>query len=96
MPYNKTEWVICIGFDGSALGEIMPIVERLKKEYPEQQYSIGNSRFPQYTFILFCRAETRDEAHRIGMALVKKHLPQHLHLLYWVKEIKLLKYNVKI
>jgi len=86
MAKYRGEWCICIGFDGSALKEITPVVERLKEKYPDQHYSIGNSRFPQYTFILFCRAKTRDEAHRIGMALTQKHLPGNLS--YWIKEIK--------
>jgi len=52
-----------------------------------------NSKFPAYTFILCCFADNRDEAHKIGLALVKKELPQHLNLLYWVKEAPLLKYT---
>lgn len=89
------EWCILIGFKGEHLKEITPIVERLKKEYPEQKYNVMNSRFKQYDFILVCFAEDRDSAHKIGMALVKKELPQHLNLLYWIKEINLVKYSVK-
>lgn len=85
------EWVICIGFMGEHLKEIAPIVEKLKKEYPEQRYNIVNSKFPQYTFLLIAFAPDRDSAHKIGMALVKKELPAHLHLLYWLKEINSLK-----
>jgi len=86
----KGEWIVCIGFKGEHLKEIDPIVETLKAQYPEQNYYIANSKFSQYTFILICRANTRDDAHKIGLALVKKHLPSHLNLLYWVKEKKLL------
>ncbi len=82
------------GFKGEALPEIEPIVESLKERYPDQGYNIMNSKFPAYTFILCCFADSRDEAHKIGLALVKKELPQHLNLLYWVKEASLLKYSV--
>lgn len=88
MGKYKGKWVVCIGFKGEHLKEIAPIVERLKKEYSEQGYNIVNSKFPQYTFLLVCFADDRDSAHQIGMALVKKELPAHLNLLYWVKEAK--------
>ena len=84
-----------IGFKGEDLPEIEPIVKSLKERYPHQGYNIMNSKFPIYDFILCCFAETRDQAHRIGMALVRKELPQHLNLLYWVKEASLYKYNVE-
>lgn len=89
------EWCVCIGFDGSALKEIAPIVEKLKKQYPKQKYRIYNSKFPQYTFLLVAFAEDRDQAHKIAMALVKKELPAHLNLCYWCKEMKSLKDVVK-
>lgn len=92
--YNG-KWTILIGFKGEHLKDITPIVERLKKEYPEQGYNIMNSKFPQYAFILVCFADDRDSAHKIGMSLVKKQLPASLNLLYWIKEVGLLKYNVK-
>ena len=95
MGKYKGKWTILIGFKGEHLKEIAPIVERLKKEYPEQEYNIMNSKFPQYDFILVCFADDRDSAHKIGLALVRKELPAHLNLLYWIKEIKLLKYVVK-
>jgi len=91
----KGKWCVLIGFKADHLHEIVPIVKRLKQEYPKQGYNIMNSRFPQYDFILVCFADDRDEAHKIGMALVKKILPQHLHLTYWIKEINMLKYSVK-
>jgi hypothetical protein len=91
MSYKKTEWAICIGFDGQHLAQITPEVERLKKQYPKQEFRIYNSKFPQYTFLLVTFAETRDQAHKIGLALVKKELPQSLNLCYWCKEIKSLK-----
>ena len=87
--------VVMIGFKAENLNEIAPVVDRLKKQYPEQEFNVMNSRFPQYDFILTCFAADRDKAHQIGMALVKKELPQHLGLMYWCKEINLLKYNVK-
>lgn len=89
------KYVVLIGFKGEHLKEITPIVERLKKEYPTQEYNIMNSKFPQYDFILVCFADDKDQAHKIGLALVKKELPAHLNLLYWIKEVKLLKYSVK-
>ena len=95
MGQYSGEWAICIGFDGSALKEIEPIVDKLKKEYPDQKYRIYNSKFPQYTFLLVAFAPDRDSAHKIGMALVKKHLPAHLNLLYWCKEVKSVKSVVK-
>lgn len=90
------EWAVCIGFMGEHLQEITPIVEKLKKKYPEQRYNIVNSKFPQYTFLLIAFAKDRDAAHKIGMALVKKELPGHLHLLYWCKEINSLKDAVAV
>ena len=54
-----------------------------------------NSKFPVYDFILCGFAEDRDKAHQIGLAVVRKHMPQHLELLYWVKEVNLMKYNVE-
>lgn len=95
MVYKKTEWAICIGFRGEHLKEIEPVVERLKKKYPHQEFRIYNSKFPQYTFLLVTFAEDRDSAHKIGLALVKKELPQNLNLCYWCKEIKSLKDVVK-
>lgn len=92
---EKSKWVVLIGFKGEHLKEIAPIVEDLKQRYPDQGYNIMNSRFEAYDFILACFADNRDQAHQIGMALVKKELPQHLHLLYWVKQAGMLKYNVR-
>jgi len=94
MGRYRGKWVIMIGFKAEALKTIAPIVEELKKKYPEQEYNIGNSKFKQYDFILFCFARNRDEAHKIGMSLVKKHLPPGY--CYWIKEINLLKYNVRV
>lgn len=90
----KGKWVVLIGFQGENLPEIEPIVEDLKKRFPSQGYNIMNSKFEAYTFVLCCFADSRDRAHKIGMALVRKELPQHLNLLYWVKEASLVKYNV--
>jgi len=95
MGYKKVQWAVCIGFGGEHLAEIAPIVERLKKQYPEQEFRIYNSKFPQYTFLLVTFAKDRDSAHKIGMALVRKELPLHLNLCYWCKEIKSLKDVVK-
>ena len=88
-------WAIMCGFKAEHLKEIAPIVEKLKEEYPGQEWNIMNSKFDVYNFILCGFAEDRDEAHKIGMSLVKKHLPSHLNLFYWCKEIALVKYNVK-
>ncbi len=94
-PYKKCRWVVMIGFKAEHLAEIAPIVNKLKEKYPETGWNIGNSKFPQYDFILFGFADDRDQAHKIGLATVKGELSQHLSLLYWVKEVNLLKYNVK-
>jgi len=94
MGQYKGKWVVMVGFKGEDLPEIEPIVQSLKERYPQQGYNIMNSKFPAYEFILACFADTRDQAHKIGMALVRKELPQHLNLLYWVKEARLIKYNV--
>jgi hypothetical protein len=91
LVYEKTQWAVCIGFNGEHLAKIRPVVERLKKQYPDQEFRIYNSKFPQYTFLLVTFAKDRDSAHKIGLALVKKELPLELHLLYWCKEIKSLK-----
>jgi len=82
-----SKYAIMIGFKAEHLHLIAPIVKRLKKEYPEQGYNIMNSHFPQYDFILVCFADDKDKAHKIGTALVKKELPTHLNLLYWIKEV---------
>lgn len=91
----KGKWNILIGFKAEQLKEISPIVEQLQTKYPAQEWNIMNSKFPQYDFILTGFAETRDEAHQIGLAVVRKHLPSHLNLLYWLKEVGLVKYSVK-
>lgn len=96
MGKYKGKWVIMVGFKAEHLKQIAPIVEKLKQKYPEQGYNIGNSKFDSYDFILFCFADSRDNAHKIGMAVVKKHLPQELNLMYWIKEINCAKYNVEI
>lgn len=95
MGAYKGKWVVLIGFKAEHLQEIAPIVDKLKAQYPDQEYNVMNSKFPQYDFILTCFAENRDQAHKIGLALVKQELPAHLNLLYWVKEVNLLKYNVQ-
>jgi len=84
-----------IGFRAENLKDLTPIVEELKKKYPDQEYNIGNSKFPQYDFILFCFTEDRDQAHKIGLSLIHKWLPLQLSLQYWVKEVNLLKRNVE-
>ena len=94
MGQYKGKWVVLIGFKGEDLPEIEPIVQRLKEKFPDQGYNIMNSRFESYTFILTCFADDRDKAHKIGTALVRRELPEHLHLLYWVKEVNIAKYNV--
>lgn len=88
-------WAILAGFKAEHLKEIAPIVEKLKEDFPDQEWNIMNSKFDAYDFILCGFAEDRDEAHKIGLAVVRKHLPSSLNLFYWVKEIGLLKYNVK-
>lgn len=95
MGKYKGKWTVLVGFKGEHLKEIAPIVEKLKEEYPEQQWNVMNSKFKQYDFLLCGFADSRDEAHRIGLSAVKKYLPAHLSLLYWCKEIKSLKYVVK-
>ncbi|GAH47949.1 unnamed protein product, partial [marine sediment metagenome] len=62
--------------------------------YPKQEWNIMNSKFEQYDFLLCGFADSRDEVHQIGLAVVRKHMPAHLNLLYWTKEVGLLKYNV--
>ena len=95
MGKYKGKWAILIGFTAEHLHELSPIIENLKDDYPEQEWNMMNSKFPQYDFILCGFAEDRDKAHKIGLAVVRKHLPAHLNFTYWVKEIGLLKYNVK-
>jgi len=90
----KGRWAVLVGFRGENLKEIAPIVEKLKKKYPGQEFNVMNSKFPQYDFILCGFADDRDQAHKIGLALVRKHLPPRLNLTYWIKEVGLLKYNV--
>jgi len=95
MGKYKGRWCVLIGFRGEQLKEISPIIEKLKEDYPEQEWNCLNSKFPQYDFILCGFADDRDKAHKIGLAVVRKHLPPSLNLFYWVKEINLLKYNVR-
>jgi len=92
-PY-KGKWVVMIGFKAQHLAELEPIIKSLKERYPQQGYNIMNSRFPAYDFILTCVADDRDKAHKIGTALVKRELPEHLHLLYWIKEVNIANCNV--
>lgn len=82
---NK-KWCILIGFKAENLKEIIPVINKLKKKFPEQRYNVMNSNFPQFDFILSCFAETKDQAHQIGLALTRKHLPQ-FKLLYWLKQV---------
>ena len=93
MGKYKGRWVIMCGFKAEHLKEIAPIVEKLQEEYPAQEWNIVNSKFKQYDFLLCGFADSRDEAHQIGLAVVRKHLPSHLGLIYWTKEVGLLKYN---
>lgn len=95
MGKYKGRWTILVGFKAENLKEIAPIVEKLKEEYPKQEWNVVNSRFEQYDFLLCGFAEDRDEAHQIGLAVVRKHMPFHLNLLYWTKEVNLVKYNVR-
>ncbi len=95
MGKYKGKWTILMGFKAENLKEIAPIVEKLKAEYPDQGWNVVNSRFEQYNFLLCGFADSRDEAHKIGLAVVRKHMPESLHLLYWIKEINLLKYNIR-
>lgn len=95
MGKYKGRWAIMVGLKGSQLHEVAPIVEKLKEDFPRQEWNIMNSKFPQYEFVLCGFADDRDEAHVIGTALVKKHLPKALNLVYWVKEVNLVKYNVE-
>jgi len=95
MGKYKGRWTILVGFKAENLKEIAPIVEKLKEEYPKQEWNVVNSRFEQYDFLLCGFAEDRDEAHKIGLAVVRKHMPSHLNLLYWTKEVNLVKYNIR-
>lgn len=95
MGKYQGKWVIMIGFKGEHLAEIEPIIQKLQEDYPDQEWNVMNSKFPQYKFILTGFAGDRDKAHQIGMAVVRKHMPQHLNLLYWIKEVNLAKYNVE-
>jgi len=88
-------WCIMCGFTAEHLEELSPIIEKLQEDYPKQEWNIMNSRFDIYDFILCGFADDRDEAHKIGMALVNKHLPSKFNFFYWIKEINLLKYNVR-
>ena len=94
MGKYKGKWTILCGFKADCLKEIHPIIEKLKIEFPEQQWNVMNSKFPQYDFILCGFAPDRDTSHKIGLSLVKKYLPSHMNLIYWCKEIALVKYNV--
>ncbi len=95
MGKYRGKWVILSGFKAHYLKEIAPVVEKLKAEYPEQEWNVVNSKFPQYDFLLCGFAPDRDAAHKIGLAVVRKHMPEHLHLIYWIKEVGVAKYNVR-
>lgn len=82
-----SRFVILIGFKAEYLKDIGPVVEQLQTDYPEQEWNVVNSKFPQYNFLLCGFADSRDEAHQIGLAVVRKHMPESLQLLYWIKEI---------
>ena len=83
-----------IGFKGEHLAEIEPIIKQLQADYPETEWNVMNSKFPVYDFILCGFADNRDDAHKVGLAAVRKHMPQHLNLLYWIKSSGTMKYNV--
>ncbi|MBA7708653.1 hypothetical protein ES703_117556 [subsurface metagenome] len=83
-----SRFVILIGFKAENLKDIGPVVERLQADYPEQEWNVVNSKFKHYDFLLCGFADSRDEAHKIGLAVVRKHMPSSLQLLYWIKEIR--------
>lgn len=92
----KGKWCILIGYEAKYEKDVTPVVEQLKNEYPEQQWNIMLSQFPQYDYILTGFASNRDEAHKIGLSAVKKYLPKFMNLTYWVKEISLVNDNVDL
>ena len=95
MGKYKGKWCVLIGFKGEQLKELDPIIKRLREKYPNQEYNVMPSKFPQYDFILTCFANNREQAHHIGLALVHKELPPHLGLCYWCKEISMIERQVE-
>lgn len=92
--YNG-KWVIMIGYKGEHLAEIKPIIKQLQSEYPTQEWNCMNSKFPIYDSILCGFTDNRDDAHKIGLAVVKKHMPAKFNLIYWLKKVGAMKHNVK-
>jgi len=88
-------WLIMIGFKTESLKDVAPVVERLKEDYPQQGWNIMGSKFPIYDHILCGVADNRDDAHKIGLSVVRKWMPPHLNLLYWIKEKNLIYCNVE-
>ena len=81
------KYAILIGFRCEHLLEMEELLRELKEAYPDQEWNIMKSDFPQYDFILCGFAGNLDQAHRIGLKIVKGLKP-HLRLLYWVKKIE--------
>lgn len=89
------DYMVCIGFYVKDYDKVNEAMERLQSRYPEQRWKIY--AFPEhkmflrgesYDFILVVFTDSYDKAHKIGLALVKKYLPEVgvSDCYYWVKE----------
>lgn len=84
-----------IGFKTESLKDVDPVVRRLQQKFPRQGWNVMASKFPIYDHILVGVADTRDDGHKIGLAVVKKWLPEAMNAIYWLKEKNLIYTNVK-
>lgn len=92
------EYMVCIGLRLCDYYKVEEVMERLQSKYPRQKWKIyvfpEKKAFPKggesFDFILVVFTDNYDKAHRIGMALVKKILPEAgvetKPLAYWIKE----------
>lgn len=81
-------WLTCIGFN-CCPEEIRRICEDIRRRDPTFKYAIYRPEKPplsdSYSYVLIIESETREQAQRRGMWMVKKVKPLEGSL-YWVKE----------
>jgi len=95
---RRMEYKVCIGFYAEDYERVLLLMHRLQRRYPDQKWKIY--AFPEsrvirgrrsFDYVLVVFTDDYNKAHRIGTALVKKHLPKigmkTRPIAYWVKEV---------
>lgn len=67
-------FMVLIGLKTAHLPLIHEKILNLSNKYPNQKYNVMPSNFKNADYVLVCFADTMDQAHKIGMALVKREL----------------------